>query len=284
MASTREIVAEYYKNGYQPIPADVKAKVPRVSGFYDHYNFNRFWENWLETDVALILHQLICVDFDQHGDHPNGVDYYNQLQREHPIMFEDAIIERSKSGGIHVYYRWTPNLSDKEWKLPAQMSETVVPIEIKTGRRLAFCYPSTGYKMIQGDFMNIPSNKLPSLPTLFIHYLPPPKTTFFNQRTERSAMTPDEKEKALSIIVDEIFGHNASIEGKMNTGACGMSAYMAGLGYNDRDIEKALHSYERLGHRAFRRGEIQDIIKWSIRNADRDAIPPYKHLKNLKTK
>jgi hypothetical protein len=96
-------------------------------------------------------------------------------------------------------------------------------------------------------------------------------------------MTPEQRESAIEIIVDEIYGHNARTEGDMNPSACGMSSYMAGLGYGENDIRRALKRYERGGHRQFRNDrEIKDIIDFGFRHADHKAIPPWKYLNKVK--
>jgi hypothetical protein len=276
----RDLAAKYYENGYYPIPADVKEKMPRVSGFYDKYTFEGMWNNWLDCDIALVLNKLVCVDFDRHGGSPNGGDYYDMLMNKCPDIFKNSIIERSKSGGIHAYFKWTLDLYNQEWKLPVIMEGKQIIIEIKTGRRLAFCYPSKNYKLIQNSFEDMKLKNLGPLPTVFRYYKPAPQRQTINNKI-KSEMTQDQREKAIDIIVD-IYSRNAGIDGKMHSGAVGMGRYMAGLGYSANDITRAIRSYERCGHRAFRNDkEIDDIVNYSVSHAAGDAIPPWKHLKKV---
>jgi hypothetical protein len=284
----RDLAKIYYSNGYKPIPADADKKIPRVSGFYDEYDFDKFWHNWLDCDIALVLDGLVCVDFDKHGSSPNGRDYFDKLMKGYPAMFDKSIIEETQSGGIHAYFRHTIELPDKEWHTPIKIDGKIVEIEVKTGRRLAFCYPSKknnkiAYKLINNSFESFKLKDIKPLPTVFRHYKPAQKimSTMFNDRNKNSSMTPGQMDKAIDIIVDNIYGHNARHEGDMNKGAYGMTCYMAGLGYSSTDIRRALQRYESNGHRTFRKKEIEDLITYGMRNADKKAIPPWKHLKKV---
>jgi len=281
MTYARDLARIYHGNGYKPIPADAKAKVPRVSGFYDHYDFDTFWQNWLDCDVALVLDGLVCCDFDRHGDSPNGGDYFDMLYGDHPEIFQNCIIEQTKSRGIHVYYRWTLDLPDKEWRLPITIDSKNVAIEIKTGRRLAFCYPSENYKLLQGSFEETKLSRLAPLSTVFRYYKPAPKPRLVFNPIVRKDMTPEQMERAVDIIVD-IYRPNAAVEQCMHPGALGMACYMAGLGYGAHDITRAVKSYGRHGHREFRNEkEISELVQYGLDHPDRKAIPPWKHLKKV---
>lgn len=286
----RDHAAAYFKNGYKPIPADAKAKIPHVSGFYDHYDFDAMWKNWLDCDIALVLDGLVCVDFDRHGASPNGGDYYDMLTLDRPEIFKNSVVETTKSAGVHAYYRWTTDLPGQEWKLPVTIGDTNIVVEVKTGRRLAFCYPSKNYTLLHNNFEETKLSQLMPLPTIFRYYKPAPsvnvnvnvkpKTPFGPATRREKDMTPEQREKAVEIIIN-IYRRNAGRDGTMHSGAYAMSCYMAGLGYGANDIRRALKSYESHGHRSFRRGELEELCDYGMKNPDRRAIPPWKHLTKL---
>lgn len=286
MTATREIAGAYANNGYMPIPADCTAKMPKEawSDHYEHYDFTAAWKNYYDCDVALILKNLVCVDFDKHGEGKTGRDYYDMIQKEYPQIFKGCIIEQTQNDGIHAYFKRTVDMPDKEWKFPANVDGETVYIEVKTGKKLAYCYPSKkkgaiAYVLLQGSFEDIPVNKLPALPSIFRYFAPAKPKPIWLTNKMKTDMTPEQRTAAISVIVD-IYQHNARHDGTMHNGGLGLAGYMAGLGYSDSDISRALRSYEGYGHRAFRPHELDDIISYGMSHPDRDAKPPFKRLKN----
>jgi Bifunctional DNA primase/polymerase, N-terminal len=280
----RDLARRYAANGYRPIPADVEAKVPLIKWkhLYELYNFEAAWRNCADsTGIALILRGLVCVDFDAHGPEPNGLTFYHTIEQEYPGILRGAIIEESQSGGRHVYHRWTIDLPTEQWLTPVRMGDTTINLEVKTGRRLAYCYPSKkagrlAYNLLQGRFDTDPLRQLSPLPTLYRYYKPAPAKPAC-PRIFRREMTLEQRNAATEIIID-IYRHNANKDGTMHNGGLGMAMYMAGLGYDAREITHALKAYEAYGHRRFRRGELEELVEDGLANPDRDAIAPWKRL------
>lgn len=281
MIPSREIARGYHETGYLPIPADCTSKMPKISWgiYYDKYDFDQAWANHYDgCDIAVILKNVVCVDFDRHGDGITSMDYYNWLCVNHPDFFKRAVIEKTQSDGRHVYYRRRMDTPDKKWEVPVKFDDHQVFVEVKTGKNLAYCTGSfkngkPAYEFIQGSFNEIHVRELPFLPSIYLYEVPKKVITTY----KNLGHVPTDKElmDAIPAIVDR-YSSNAGITGKMHKAALGMAGYMAGLGYSYIDIERALESYERNGHRNFVPGEIDGIIKFGFDNKDSNARLPYK--------
>jgi hypothetical protein len=278
----RAIARSYASAGYLPIPANATKKTPLHKwGFlFDQYDFNDAWRDCADADIALILKNIVCVDFDNHGEEPNGRTYYDILQRDYPQVFRGTVIEETQSRGIHVYYRRTVDTPGEAWLLPVSFGDKTINIEVKTGHRLAYCYPSMkngelSYKLLQGSFED-PVSQLPPLSTLFRYY-PAPKPNPQPTYRVKTDIADSDRDKAAAAIVDMYRG-NAGVDSKMHRGAVGMARYMAGLNFDRHDIERALKAYGCHGHRRWHKGEIDGIILDAMKNPDRDPLPPaYNH-------
>ncbi len=93
---------------------------------------------------------LELLDFDDHGS--RFEKWFAQVPKD---LQPKLVVERSPSGGKHVYYRIAEGGVGKNRKL-AMNAEGKVLIETRGEGGYVKCAPSGGYVLEQGDFMHIP--------------------------------------------------------------------------------------------------------------------------------
>ena len=122
-------------------------------------------------------HALILIDFD------DGIAKYEQwmgqVQQYLPEIIEKFVIESTGKAGRHVYVRvdfgdepipgcakWARVLRDKTEKIAigvdggeyvGEVPANPATIETRAEPGLVFCYPTPGYKMLQGKLLEIPT-------------------------------------------------------------------------------------------------------------------------------
>jgi len=305
--SLREVAKRYIENGWMPIYGSAVSKAPwtKWTQLYDGtQEICDVWRNCPNDCEALALvlgSEVVVVDFDCHDSHrPNGLDAYEKIKKRFPRIFEGAITEQTQSGGYHIYYR-APG--DPSWRhthkkeyitcfLCGPNENIPVYVEVKMGKRLSWCYPSRkngkiAYTLEGPGFAELRPEMLAELPRVFRYDInelkekPEQKANTSpknGQSLDFNELPADIKEAAIELFV-EMYADNANSKGRMHYGAFALAANMAALGYSDDDRNTALIGYEKQGHRHFRPGELEDILKDSS-EATSSAIP-WRKIKQL---
>ena len=99
---------------------------------------------------------LEILDFDDGGSR-----FEPWMKSLPPYLRDRLVIERTPSGGRHVFYRVAPNADSRAQVIPgnrklAMKKEGHVLIETRGEGGYVKCAPSNGYSLIQGDFAHIP--------------------------------------------------------------------------------------------------------------------------------
>jgi hypothetical protein len=96
---------------------------------------------------------LEAIDFDNHGE--LFAKWAEALPQE---LFDRLVIERTPSGGFHASYRCAAPVGGN-LKLATGMRDgkRTTLIETRGEGGYVKCAPSAGYKLVQGDFLHLPS-------------------------------------------------------------------------------------------------------------------------------
>lgn len=274
----------YYQNGYLPIPANATEKIPLVRWSElnrESYRFHDVWNGQPgDVDTAIILDSVVCVDFDCHGPAPNGRTVYDLLVHDHPAMMGisgcygpglHCVTETTQSGGVHVYYK-APQGLDREF-----IAEIfTVPVEIKTGRRLAYCAPSRkngmpAYEIKGLGFDTIKAADLSPLPQYFLDH----------RRKQREAIeqcVPTATRRFDGDFSLDVFKDRASLEswvveriarryvgardGDRHNAGVRMVSWLRHLGADQLLVDLAVDYYGRRMGRKPNPGELEGLRRW----------------------
>lgn len=170
MSKLLQIAKSYHSAGFNVIPCN-DAKQPEV-GQWTPFQKKAQSEREIDTifkatrakdstHIALIcgVNGLEVIDFDTYKGSAEWIpDYYKKLLREERTeLFEKLVFAKSKSGGLHIYYRCdeiegNQKLAGIPTNDKARM-ETVIETRGQGGYIIA--PPSKGYKWIKGDHSTI---------------------------------------------------------------------------------------------------------------------------------
>lgn len=228
-------------NGYLMIPAE-----PGLKQTYckwgtvtrDNYNFQSLFKGRpLDLNAAILCDDQICVvDFDAHGEAPNGVTVYRRLVYEHPEIFDGCIIELTQSGGYHAYYR---GVSGSTYKVVMDG----VPVEVLCGRRLVYSWPTVTEKgaynvFTDHNFFNTKPGELPALPEIF-NRPAVEKSTVEAKPTEPGDLTGADVEAAVQYYLNECRFNGAGRHDQ----ARALARCLAGLGLREVEITRHVESF-----------------------------------------
>lgn len=110
--------------------------------------FNRDNVSGIAVICGKVSGSLEVIDFDDHGSRFTAWKEKISLQ-----LYNRLMVERSQSGGYHVYYRCTEIGRDD--KLALTVDKKVL-IETRSEGGYIVCAPTPGYELVQGNFHNIP--------------------------------------------------------------------------------------------------------------------------------
>lgn len=157
MKNGKEIARSYMVVGLNPLPIAKGEKRPLIS---DH-NTVKVTEDEIEefdwdaigVSTGFVSGALEAIDFDlKNADDPEKV--MKIFKSKVPLdLLNKLVVQQTQSGGYHMIYRCSEISSSK--KLAKSATGEAI-IETRGEGGLIKCYPSEGYKLLQGSFENIP--------------------------------------------------------------------------------------------------------------------------------
>ena len=158
-----ELAKSYLEAGLSVLPAKRREKRPAVGAW-------KPWTERLPTEVEVeawfanrhdgvclvtgrVSGNLECIDFD------NGAELYGAWKgRVDPSVLGRCVVERSQSGGIHVYYR-CEGAVDGNRKLARGMRDGAPKTLVETRGEggVVMCAPTEGYEILSGAFACLPT-------------------------------------------------------------------------------------------------------------------------------
>lgn len=126
------------------------------NGKHDLNDVKRWLSNIVGANgIALKLHPpFFMFDFDLKNSEDKGVynDWLNIIEATNPDVLRKLCIEKTRSGGFHVYAKY-PGVTHKKMLASSEQGREI--ISIYTGGLLSFCFPTPGYELIHNDFSDI---------------------------------------------------------------------------------------------------------------------------------
>lgn len=157
MKNGRKIARSYMEVGLNPLPIAKGEKRPLIN---DH-NTIKVTEAEIEeypweaigVSTGFISGALEAIDFDlKNSDDPEKV--MKIFKSKVPLeLLNKLVVQQTQSGGYHMIYRCSEISSSKKL---AKSADGKAIIETRGEGGLIKCYPSEGYKLLQGSFENIP--------------------------------------------------------------------------------------------------------------------------------
>jgi hypothetical protein len=193
MRFTLDINVQIAMNGYCTIPAteDKRPAVPQWTPFYDammrgEYKFSAAFKGCRQDCGAAIMtgDKVAVVDGDSHGKDGSipSLSILELLVATEPGLFDGCIIERTQSGGLHIYYQGIPFSKypegDSMWYEYVYASGRMYPmtepifLEVLRGKKLCYCFPTVTLKGAytfegRNTLLNTKRTDLPLLPYRF---------------------------------------------------------------------------------------------------------------------
>lgn len=156
MNKGQKIAKKYFDLGLNPVPIKVGTKEPAREGHNQRmeeseitqYSFEEIGVSTGESSLNLEV-----IDFDlKNAKYPHDVmeAFKSKVPKK---LLSKMLVQLTQSGGYHFIYRCEDITSSKKL---AKNPEGKAIIETRGLGGLIKCYPSPGYKLIQGTFDNIP--------------------------------------------------------------------------------------------------------------------------------
>jgi hypothetical protein len=171
----KAILKSYIDAGLVILPVD-KAKRPLIAGWQNLTKEDcqkpDFLKNFDGENIGVGLQcggekQIVCVDLDTKYDLTGT--FFNELctiiKKENDTLLKRLIVQRTPSGGYHFIFS-CPNTegNQKLARRPSTREELIstnaqcyVLAETRQNGGQVLIIPSPNYKLLQGDFLNIPS-------------------------------------------------------------------------------------------------------------------------------
>lgn len=245
MTCNLEVIARMAMNGWLMIPAEPGAKQTYCKWgavTRDNYKFGSLFAGRpLDLNAAVLCDDLVSVvDFDAHGEAPNGVSVYRDLVYKHPEVFDGCIIEMTQSGGYHAYYR---GVTGGTYKVEFDVDGGKVPVEVLCGRRLVYCWPTVTEKgpynvFTDHNFFNTKPENLPGLPAAF-NRPAGAKPTVDVKAAEPGDLTGADVEAAVQYYLNECRFNGAGRHDQ----ARALARCLAGLGLREVEITRHVESF-----------------------------------------
>lgn len=189
MKDGKQIAKRYMDLGLNPLPIspDKKApmneehnSVPLTLGDLDLYPFDA-----IGVSTGVLSGGLEAIDFDlKNATDPEAI--MRCFKAKVPMKtLSKLVVQQTQSGGFHFIYRCEDVSSSK--KLAKNLEGKAI-IETRGEGGLIKCYPSDGYKLLQGSFENIPIITPEERLQLFV------SAKMLNQTVRRDAMKRSSKE------------------------------------------------------------------------------------------
>jgi putative DNA primase/helicase len=177
--SHQKIALDYLRAGLSVVPCDVKTKFPSC-GKWKPYQKQAASEqqikNWFRTNnrhvgfiCGKVSGNLEMIDFDNKGN-PDADALYQQwaalVEEIKPGLIEQLPMERTQSGGYHIYFRCSSIQGNRKLAMREATSEElakkpkekiVALIETRGEGGFSVASPSRGYELLRGNLCNIPT-------------------------------------------------------------------------------------------------------------------------------
>ena len=157
MKNGKEIARSYMAVGLNPLPIAKDEKRPLIS---DH-NTVKVTEAEIEeydwdaigVSTGFVSGALEAIDFDlKNADDPEKV--MKIFKSKVPLeLLNKLVVQQTQSGGYHMIYRCSEISSSKKL---AKSADGKAIIETRGEGGLIKCYPSEGYKLLQGSLESVP--------------------------------------------------------------------------------------------------------------------------------
>lgn len=157
MKNGEEIARSYMAVGLNPLPIAKGEKRPLIS---DH-NTVKVTDDEIEeydwdaigVSTGFVSGALEAIDFDlKNADNPEKV--MKIFKSKVPLeLLNKLVVQQTQSGGYHMIYRCSEISSSKKL---AKSADGKAIIETRGEGGLIKCYPSEGYKLLQGSLENVP--------------------------------------------------------------------------------------------------------------------------------
>ncbi len=134
-----------------PVNADKTPAVTSWGQYRERKPTDQECENW-KPPIALVAGLVLCIDFDDSGS--QYTPWVELVENQMPGLINRLVIQKTPSGGFHCVYK--PPVSMGNVKL-AQTIDRKVLIETRGDGGYFLISPSTGYTLIQGIFLSIPT-------------------------------------------------------------------------------------------------------------------------------
>ena len=157
MKNGKEVARSYMEVGLNPLPIAKGEKRPLIE---DHNTIkvteeeiSKFKWDAIGVSTGFISGALEAIDFDlKNADDPEKV--MRVFKSKVPLeLLKKLVVQETQSGGFHMVYRCSEISSSKKL---AKNAEGKAVIETRGEGGLIKCYPSDGYRLVQGSFENIP--------------------------------------------------------------------------------------------------------------------------------
>lgn len=153
---------------------DPSSKQRRPAFRYKELNreemFKKSLNVWLkdpESFVALRMVNITMVDLDNHGSGINGIEAWQQMaEQNNNEGLNNAVCQKSRSGGIHYFFKYTPDLKHGQQNLFKLENETCAIDTRNTDNSFAIVYPTPNYEWVN----NILETELTDVPQWVIQW------------------------------------------------------------------------------------------------------------------
>jgi hypothetical protein len=163
------IFSDLFSIGLHPIPLhwnldkkqaeiypDHKTDIHSLDGKPDMNDITRWLKKIQNCNaIALKLYPpFFMLDFDLKNDTRKNIfdDWYNIIASTNEDVLRKVCIEKTRSGGFHVYAKFK-GVDNK--KMLAVSKDKKEVISVYTGGLLSFCYPTPDYEIIHNDFTDL---------------------------------------------------------------------------------------------------------------------------------
>lgn len=272
MICNLDIAARVKMNGWHPIPGDKKYHYPWEAITAENYSFNIFQGMPVNVNYGVLTGNVTAVaDFDIHNDEPNGMTVFRKLMAVMPEIFNGTIIERSPSGGRHVYFS---GVHGKTYTVKIDGVE----IEILCGRKLCFCWPSVRddgpYEILTDrNFLNTRPEQLPSLPDIFSRPIEKRQSPTRHMHESGELFVSDSDAIVDGLVEAYLRG---ATQGLRHRKAVGLGRALAGFDVlTEMDVQRGVEMFFNNCGREAQRGEIDGIVKDAMHHPDTRPPTPW---------
>ncbi len=161
--------ADLFEIGLHPIPLTWDAETKQALFFPDHKtdirskdgkpdmnDISRWFSQAKNCNAAALklYPPYFMLDFDLKNDKRTNIysDWLNIIKGTNEDVLRKVCIEKTRSGGFHVYSKFKGTDHKKMLAVSEDKREV---ISVYTGGLLSFCYPTPGYELIHNDFSDI---------------------------------------------------------------------------------------------------------------------------------